>query len=81
MRHAIQAHDGTPLQTWLKRHGARTVAKYKELEISGGVGPISFRNHSPDKFEAFIDEDNNFAPEDKFSQVVVSVLHSQLFYE
>jgi carbonic anhydrase len=70
MRRSVQRHEGTPLQVWLKRHGARTVAKFEELEKVGGVGPITFQGETPAKtFDAYIDPDNNFAPVDKFSQV------------
>ena len=69
MRHSIQSHEGTPLQTWLKRHGARSVAKYEELEKTGGVGPITFQGETPEKtFSAYIDPENKFAPADKLSQ-------------
>lgn len=70
MRHSVQDREGTPLQTWLRRHGARTVAKYDELQKAGGVGPITFQGETPAKtFKAHIDPDNKFAPVDKFSQV------------
>lgn len=70
MRDSVQKHEGSPLQVWLKRHGARTVAKYNELEKAGGIGPIKFQAETSSKiFEAFIDPENQFAPVDKFSQV------------
>ena len=62
--------EGSPLQLWLKRHGAATVAKYKELQEAGGVGPICFEAETPSKaFHALIDPEDNFAQVDKFSQV------------
>lgn len=70
LRDTVQVHQGTPLQAWLKRHGARTVAKYQELLKVGGVGPITFQAETPSKiYEAFIDPENRFADVDKFSQV------------
>lgn len=70
LRDTVQVHQGTPLQAWLKRHGARTVAKYQELLKVGGVGPITFQAETPSKiYEAFIDPENKFADVDKFSQV------------
>jgi|SRR6218665_1058510 len=70
MRDTVQQHSGSPLTVWLKRHGSRTVAKYNELLKAGGVGPIMFQAETPDeRFEAYIDPDNQFAPVDKFSQV------------
>lgn len=69
IRQSIQTHEGTPLQVWLKRHGARTVAKFDELEKAGGVGPITFQGETPQKtFKAYIDPENKLAPVDKFSQ-------------
>jgi len=73
LRNSIQHHEGSPLQIWLKRHGARTVAKYNELLNVGGVGPLTFEAETPSKtFAAFIDPENKFTPVDKFSQVTVS---------
>lgn len=70
MRDTIQKREGSPLTVWLKRHGARTVAKYNELLKAGGIGPITFQAETPSKiFEAFIDPENKFAQVDKFSQV------------
>lgn len=69
---SVQKHEGTPLQVWLKRHGARTLFKYKELLESGGVGPIKFQAETPEKlFDAYIDIENQFKPVDKLSQVTV----------
>ncbi|ESO08091.1 hypothetical protein HELRODRAFT_156650 [Helobdella robusta] len=70
MMDSVQKHEGTPLQIWLKRHGARTIVKYKELLQVGGVGPIKFQAETPEKvFDAYIDVDNKFKPVDKLSQV------------
>jgi len=74
MRDTVQIHEGSPLQTWLKRHGARTVGKYSELLNAGGVGPVSFHAETPSKtFDAHIDPENKFTPVDKFSQVVAVI--------
>ena len=70
LRDSVQTHEGSPLQIWLKRHGARTVAKYDELLNLGGVGPLRFQAETPSKtFSAFIDQENKFSAVDKFSQV------------
>jgi len=70
LRRSVQRHEGTPLQVWLKRHGARSVAKFDELQKAGGVGPITFQGETPERtFNAYIDPDNKFKPVDKFSQV------------
>ena len=77
MKSSIQKHEGTHLQVWLKRHGARTVAKYEELQKAGGVGPIVFQGETPNKtFEAYIDPENKFAPVDKFSMVRLMRMHN-----
>ena len=64
-------HEGTPLQLWLKKHGMRTIEKYRELlKTPGGIGPIQFQAETPDSvFNANIDPENKFAAVDKFSQV------------
>ena len=72
MMDSVQKHEGTPLQIWLKRHGARTLVKYKELLQAGGVGPIKFQAETPEKiFDAYIDVENQFKPVDKLSQVII----------
>jgi len=71
MRHEIQKHEGTPLQIWLKRHGARSIAKYEELLRVGGVGPISFEGETPSKtFKAYIDPEGKLEDVDRLSQVL-----------
>lgn len=73
LRDTMQIHEGSPLQVWLKRHGARTVAKYNELLNVGGVGPVTFQAETPAKtFAAYIDPDNKFTAVDKLSQVMTT---------
>jgi len=73
MQDSLHIHEGSPLQLWLKRHGACTVAKYNELLNVGGVGPLTFEAESPAKtFSAYIDPENKFDAVDKFSQVMAT---------
>lgn len=70
LRDAVQIQEGLQLQTWLKRHGTRTVAKYNELLDVGGIGPVMFQGEVPSTtFAAYIDAENKFDPADKLSQV------------
>jgi len=70
LRDSIEKREGSPLQMWLKRQGANTVAKYNELLNAGGVGPVMFHAETPMKtFSALIDLENKFDAVDKFSQV------------
>jgi len=70
LRDSVHVHEGSPLQLWLKRHGARTVAKYNELLNVGGVGPVTFQAETPTKtFSAYIDPEGKFTEVDKLSQV------------
>ena len=70
LRHDMAAHRGTALEVWMKRHGARSVAKFEELERVGGVGPISFQAETPNKvFNAYIDPERILEPADRLSQV------------
>jgi len=73
LQDTLHIHEGSPLQLWLKRHGACTVAKYNELLNVGGVGPLTFQAETPAKaFTAYIDPNNKFDAVDKFSQVMVT---------
>jgi len=71
LRDSVHVHEGSPLQVWLKRHGACTVAKYNELLKVGGAGPVTFQAEIPTKsFNAYIDPESKFSEVDKLSQVV-----------
>ena len=73
LRDAVQIQEGLQLQTWLKRHGTRTVAKYNELLDVGGIGPVMFQGEVPSTtFAAYIDAENKFDPADKLSQVIAA---------
>ena len=71
MRENAHVQGGTPLQLWLKKHGLRSLDKYKQLLATpGGTGPIRFQAETPNKyFDAYIDPDNKFSAVDKLSQV------------
>ena len=70
LRDSVHIREGSPLQIWLKRHGARSVAKYNELLSVGGVGPVTFQAETLTKaITAYIDPDNKLDPVDRFSQV------------
>jgi len=76
LQDSLHIHEGSPLQLWLKRHGACTVAKYSELLTVGGVGPVTFQAETRAKtFTAYIDPENKFSAADKFSQVVAPCYH------
>jgi len=71
LRDSLHIHEGSPLQLWLKRHGAATIAKYNELLNVGGIGPVTFHAETPAKtFSAYIDPESKFTKVDKLSQVV-----------
>ena len=73
MQDSLHIHEGSPLQLWLKRHGACTVAKYNELLNVGGAGPLTFQAETPAKtLTAYIDPENKFDAVDKFSQVTAT---------
>ena len=68
-------HSGSPLELWIKKHGKRTIEKFKYLnEANSFVGPVPFIQESEDKkFEVYIDPDQNFNKVDKLSQVKLYV--------
>jgi len=75
LRDTLHNREGSPLQLWLKRHGAATIAKYSELLNVGGIGPVTFHAETPTKtFSAYIDPESKFTEVDKLSQVVNSLL-------
>jgi len=81
LRDSLHIHEGSPLQMWVKRHGASTVAKYNELMKVGGVGPVTFQAETPSKtFTAYIDLENKFVAPDKFSQVVTAYCITRVGY-
>ena len=80
VRDSVDSHQGSPLELWLKRHGATSVQKYSEFETKGHSQPLEFQAETPDKlFEAFIDPEDKFKEVDKFSQVRQSLIAELMF--
>ncbi|KAK3581678.1 hypothetical protein CHS0354_022605 [Potamilus streckersoni] len=70
-RHECHKPEGTPLQLWVKKHGQRSVEKFSMLSSENKyLGPVVFQAETTQRtFEAFIDPEDKFRIEDKFSQV------------
>jgi carbonic anhydrase len=71
-----------PLEDWLKVHGRGTVEQFRKLESSGDFKRklmFAGAQHYEDDFEAFIDQNNEFKPSDKFSQVRLNCLLEKKF--
>jgi hypothetical protein len=62
---------GAPLDLWLKKHGLRTIEKFKFLkEENQFMGPVPFKQNKH-LTEVFIDPEQKFNMGDKLSQVIV----------
>lgn len=60
----------SPLRAWLFAHAMTSLDKFEQLEMSGFSKPLLFQAETPlRKFVAYIDPENNFAIEDKLSQI------------
>ncbi|XP_049286608.1 beta carbonic anhydrase 1 [Anopheles funestus] len=60
----------SPLRAWLCEHANTSLAKFQNLKEIGLDKPLIFSSETPlRKFVAYIDPENNFAIEDKLSQV------------
>jgi carbonic anhydrase len=57
------------LKSWLMSNSSATVNKFAELEKSNFKMPLNFSITDTQHFQAFIDPDNDFDFNDKFSQV------------
>lgn len=61
--------DKSALKSWLKQNGSDTVEKYFVFEKDGFKKPLSFSELNSNKFDAYIDPENKFAIQEKFSQI------------
>lgn len=60
----------SPLVAWLSEHGSSSLERFLEWKASGMMGPLKFSSETPlRQFVAYIDPDNQFAIEDKLSQI------------
>ncbi|GAB0100422.1 Carbonic anhydrase [Sergentomyia squamirostris] len=60
----------SPLRAWLYTHANTSLTKFMQWYESGGKEPLLFSSETPlRKFVAYIDPENQFAIEDKLSQV------------
>lgn len=60
----------SPLRAWLCEHADTSLEKFQNLQETGLDKPIIFSSETPlRKFVAYIDPENQFAIEDKLSQV------------
>lgn len=60
----------SPLVAWLSEHAGSSLERFLEWKASGMTGPLKFSSETPlRQFVAYIDPDNQFAIEDKLSQV------------
>lgn len=57
------------LKNWLMSNSSATIKKFSELEKSNYKMPLTFSITESQHFQAFIDPDNDFDLNDKFSQV------------
>lgn len=60
--------DGV-LKTWLMSNSTKTIPKFLELEAEEFKKPLQITITEDQSFEAFIDPENKFGPNDKFSQL------------
>lgn len=60
----------SPLRAWLCTHALQSLEKFQQLQVSDYQKPLIFQAETPmRKFVAYIDPDNEFALEDKLSQI------------
>lgn len=60
--------DGV-LKTWLLSNSHKTIPKFLELEKENFKKPLQIKIAEGQEFEAYIDPENELAPNDKFSQL------------
>lgn len=60
----------SPLRAWLCTHALSSLEKFQQLQLTDFSKPLVFQAETPlRKFVAYIDPDNEFAIEDKLSQI------------
>lgn len=60
----------SPLRSWLCTHACSSLEKFQQLEVGDYTKPLIFQAETPlRKFVAYIDPNNDFAVEDKLSQI------------
>lgn len=60
----------SPLRAWLCAHGLTSLEKFQQLRVANYHKPLIFQAETPmRKFVAYIDPDDEFAVEDKLSQI------------
>jgi len=68
------------LKAWLMANSLPTILKYNELEKSGFKKSLTFEVTDKLKFEAYIDPENKFGNNDKFSQINTLIQLENLKY-
>ncbi|CAF0950609.1 unnamed protein product, partial [Brachionus calyciflorus] len=72
MKDNLEEHESnnpSALKKWLILNGKDSVVKYKEFEKSGFNKCLTFSEGEPNQFDAYIDPDNQFSPQDKFTMI------------
>ncbi|XP_052784927.1 beta carbonic anhydrase 1-like isoform X2 [Mya arenaria] len=71
LRNEMDKKTGSPLELWIKKHGAKTIEKFNFLnEGNDFIGPVPYKQETDSKFfSVFIDPDQNHNLVDKLSQV------------
>lgn len=60
----------SPLRAWLGTHAKTSLERFLKWRAEGSDKPLSFTSETPErKFIAYIDPENEFAIEDKLSQI------------
>lgn len=60
----------SPLRSWLCTHACSSLEKFQQLEVGDYTKPLVFQAETPLRtFVAYIDPNNDFAVEDKLSQI------------
>lgn len=71
LRNDMDTPTGSPLELWIKKHGKRTIDKFKKLkEDNNFIGPVSYKlSPGAGRQDVYIDPDHNHNMVDKLSQV------------
>ncbi|WAR27466.1 BCA1-like protein [Mya arenaria] len=61
LRNEMDKKTGSPLELWIKKHGAKTIEKFNFLnEGNDFIGPVPYKQETDSKFfSVFIDPDQN----------------------
>lgn len=74
LHNEIDDPNGSPLELWVKKHGKRSLEKFKNYltEENKYIGPVPFSLKGKNKsFKVFIDPENKYNITDKLSLVSI----------